>query len=160
MFWTWQSRHIYVTCKINKTISNLQRAFIPASRYVKIIKIRQYFPELWSQMYCHVFLWITVYIRFRELLPLTEFCQVKHSLCVQVLRSRILATLLHSNRALGVSQTLRRGTRKGSTEFSLLVCATGIGRAAITLGISPHSSFRTKWPLARWFILIQTRSHS
>jgi len=33
----------------------MQRAFIPVSRYVKIITIRQDVPELWSQMYCHVF---------------------------------------------------------------------------------------------------------
>ena len=28
----------------------------------KIIKIHQDFPELWSQMFCHLFLWFTVYI--------------------------------------------------------------------------------------------------
>jgi len=33
----------------------LQRAFIPVSSYVKDIKIHQDFPELWSQMCCHVF---------------------------------------------------------------------------------------------------------
>jgi len=47
--------------------------------------------------------------------PLTEFCQVQNSLCVKVLRSPILAALLHGTRAVGVSQTLRRGifTRQG-----------------------------------------------
>jgi len=34
----------------------LQSAFIPVSRYVKVVKIHQDFPELWSQMYCHVFM--------------------------------------------------------------------------------------------------------
>ena len=34
----------------------LQKAFIPVSRFVKDIKIHQDFPELWSQMCCHVFL--------------------------------------------------------------------------------------------------------
>jgi len=34
---------------------------------------------------------------------------VQNSLCVQVLRSSILAALLHGTRAVGVSQTLRRG---------------------------------------------------
>jgi len=53
------------------------------------------------------------YIHFRGLFPLTEFCQVQNSLCVQVLRSPILAALLHGTRAVGVSQTLRRGTRNG-----------------------------------------------
>ena len=33
----------------------LQRWFIPVSRYVKVIKIHQDFPELWSQMHCHLF---------------------------------------------------------------------------------------------------------
>jgi len=37
----------------------------------------------------------------------TEFCQVQHSLCVQVLRSPILAALLHGTLVVGVNQTLR-----------------------------------------------------
>ena len=37
--------------------------------------------------------------------PLMEFCHVQNSLCVQVLRSPILAALLHGTRAVGVSQT-------------------------------------------------------
>jgi len=41
--------------------------------------------------------------------PLTEFCQLLHSLCVQVLHSPILAALLHGTRAAAVSQTLWRG---------------------------------------------------
>jgi len=48
-------------------------------------------------------------------------CQVQNSLCVQVLRSPILAALLRGTRAVGVSQTVRRGTRNGITELSLLV---------------------------------------
>ena len=38
--------------------------------------------------------------------PLTDLCQVQNSLCVQVLRSPILAVLLHGTRAAAVSQTL------------------------------------------------------
>ena len=38
----------------------------------------------------------------------TEFCQVQNSLCVQVLRSPILAALLHDTRVVSGSQTLRR----------------------------------------------------
>jgi len=38
--------------------------------------------------------------------PITEFCQVKNSLCVQVLRFPILAALLHGTRVVGVRQTL------------------------------------------------------
>jgi len=46
---------MFTSCKINKQIAYMQRAFIPISRYVKIIKIHEDFPELRSQMYCHVF---------------------------------------------------------------------------------------------------------
>jgi len=47
---------------------------------------------------------------------------VQNSLCVQVLRSPILAALLHGTGAVGLIQTLRRGTRtkNGITELSLL----------------------------------------
>jgi len=58
-------------------------------------------------------------------LALTEFCQVQNALCVQVLRSPILAALLHRTRAVGVSQTLRCGTRNGMTELSLLIFNRG-----------------------------------
>jgi len=40
--------------------------------------------------------------------PVTEFCQEQNSLCVQVLRSPILAALLHGTRSVGGSETLRR----------------------------------------------------
>jgi len=50
-----------------------------------------------------------------------EFCQVQNSLCVQVLCSPILTALLHGTRAVGISQTLQRGTRNGITELLLLV---------------------------------------
>ena len=71
--------------------------------------------------------------------PLAEFLQVQNSLCVQVLRSPILAALLHGTRAAGFSPSLRHGTRNGITQ--LLQRAPHIfGSAAITLGIGPHSS--------------------
>jgi len=63
----------------------------------------------------------TLYVHFEGSCPLTEFCQVQNSLCVQVLHSRILAALLHDTRAAGVSQTLWHGTRNGITELSRLV---------------------------------------
>ena len=76
--------------------------------------------------------------------PVREFCQVQSSLCVQVLRSPILAALLHSTRVVGVSQTCRvvqgmelRNFR--SSSFST-EGAVYIPRAAITLGVGPHSS--------------------
>jgi len=83
----------------------------------------------------------TLYIHFRWLLSLREFCQVQNSLYVQVLRSPILATLVHGTRIVGVSQTLRRRTRNGITEVSQRAPPI-FGTAAITLGIGPHSSFK------------------
>jgi len=65
---------------------------------------------------------------------------VQNSLYVQVLRSPILAALLHGTPAAGVSQTLRRGTRNGITELSQTAPPT-FGWAAITMDIGPHSSF-------------------
>jgi len=62
--------------------------------------------------------WYTI-IHFGAPAHATEFCHVQNSFCVQVLRSPILAALLHGSRAVGVSQTLRRGTRKGITKLSL-----------------------------------------
>jgi len=55
---------------------------------------------------------------------------------VQVLRSPILAALLHGTPA-GASETLRRGTRNGITELSQTAPPI-FGRAAIALGIGPH----------------------
>jgi len=82
--------------------------------------------------------WYTIYI-FRGCCPLREFCQVRNSLCVQVLHFPILAALLHGTRAVGVSQTLRHGTRNAIKE--LFYRASPIfGMAAITLGIGPYSS--------------------
>ena len=82
----------------------------------------------------------TLYIHFWGLLPLMEFCQVQNSLCIQVLHSPILAALLHGTQAVGVSQSLQRGTRNGIRELLQRVPPI-FGRAAIALGISPHSSF-------------------
>jgi len=48
----------------------------------------------------------TVCIHFGGCCPLTEFCQVQNSLCVQVLHSAILSALLHVTGAVGISQTL------------------------------------------------------
>ena len=77
-------------------------------------------------------------IHFRGLLPLTEFCLVQNSLYVKVLRSPILAALLHGTPAAGVSQTLQCGTRNGITELSQRAPPI-LGWTAIMLGIGPHS---------------------
>jgi len=62
-----------------------------------------------------------LYIHFGAFCPLTELCQMQCSLCVQVLRSPVLAALLHGTGAGGVSQTLRHDTRNGIMELSLLI---------------------------------------
>jgi len=48
---------------------------------------------------------------------------VQNSLSIQVLHSPVLSVLLHGTQAVGISQTLQHGTRKGIMELSLLVCA-------------------------------------
>jgi len=46
--------------------------------------------------------------------PLTEFCPLQNSLCVQILRCPILAALMHSTQALGISQTLWRSAESAT----------------------------------------------
>jgi len=82
----------------------------------------------------------TLRIHFSGILPLTKFCPVHNSLYVQVLRSPILAALLHGTAAAGVSQTLRCRTRNRITELSQRALPI-FSRVAITLGIGPHSSY-------------------
>jgi len=85
-----------------------------------------------------------IYI-FGGFCPLTQFCQVQTSLCVQVLRSPILVSLQHGTRPAGVSQTLRRGARNGSNYGTFTDGVTYFGWAAITLDIGPHSSSINLW---------------
>ena len=79
----------------------------------------------------------TLYIHFWAIT--LEFCQLQNSLCIQVLHSPILAVLLHRTWAVCDSQALRRWTRKRITELSLATYARIFCRAAIALGIGPHS---------------------
>jgi len=79
-----------------------------------------------------------IYI-FGGFCPLAEFRHVQNSLCVQVLRSPILAALLHGTPAAvsaklsGVVQVMELGnSRRAPPVF---------GWTAIRLGIGPHSSF-------------------
>jgi len=77
-------------------------------------EVNQTFHDVWPSP-----AWAST-LHFRGSYTLTEFCQVQNSLCVQILRSPILTALMHGTRAVGVSQTLRRGTRNGIMELSLL----------------------------------------
>jgi len=83
--------------------------------------------------------WYTIYTFLGAFAPLVEFCSVQNSLCVHVLYSPILTALLHGTPAVGLSQTLRHGTRNGIMEVSQRAPPI-FGWAAITLGIGPYSS--------------------
>ena len=95
-------------------------------------------PETNKTARCLAVSWAGTHIHFGRCCPLAEFCQLQHSLCVQVLRS-ILASLLHGTRAAAVSQAWLRGTRNGITELSQREPLI-FGWAAIALGIGPHPS--------------------
>ena len=87
----------------------------------------------------------TLYIHFWGLLPPNGIFLGAKFTCVQVLRSPILAALLHDTRVVGVSQTLRRVQgmelrNLRSSSFST-EGATYTPTAAITLGIGRRSSF-------------------
>jgi len=82
---------------------------------------------------------LVYYIYIFGALALTDFCQAQRLLYIQVLRSDILAALLHGIRVAGASQTLCHGTRNGIMEL-LQMAPPIFGGAAITLGISSHSS--------------------
>jgi len=83
---------------------------------------------------------------FQGSCPLTEVFQVQNSLCIEVLCYPLLTALLRGTRAVGVSKTLRRGTRNGITEFSLLVIFNR-GRHLYCEGthhVGPHSTLCLK----------------
>ena len=89
----------------------------------------------------------TLYMHFGGCCPLTEFC-------VQVLRSLILAALLHGTPAASAIQTLCRGTRNGITELSQRALPI-FGWATITLGIGLHSSLLSIFfcPVVSFYLL-------
>ena len=74
----------------------------------------------------------TLCMQFGGCCPLTEFCQVQNSLCVQVLRSPICCQHYCTALEQWASAKLYGIQQRAPLLF---------GRAAITLGIGPHSSF-------------------
>jgi len=76
-----------------------------------------------------------IYILDRGLLPLTDFCQVKNSLCIQVLRSPGLYWQRYCTALEQWASAELCGVRQRAPPI--------FGRAAITLGIGSHSSFAT-----------------
>jgi len=100
------------------------------------LEANQTLHDLWSSPGLVHYIYIFGAFAPDRILPRAKFIL---RLCVQVLRSCILAALLHGTPAVGLSQTLRHGTRNGITELSQSVPPT-FGWAAITLGIGTHSS--------------------
>jgi len=91
----------------------------------------------------HVSWAVIIYIHFRGLFPLTEFCHVQNSLCVPSLAFSYIGSVTVRHSSSGVSQTLWHGTRNGITELSQRAPHI-FGWAAITLGIGPHSTLCLK----------------
>jgi len=116
----------------------ISTGFVSCLHYCSDVTHRR--PTKLCTMFGHLLGWYTMYTLSGAIAPLMEFCPVQNSLHVQVLRIHIMAALLHCTPAAGVSQTLRRGTRKGITELSQRAQHI-FGWAAITLGIGPHSSY-------------------
>ena len=81
--------------------------------------------------------WYTIYTFSGALAPWRNLARCKIHFLSQVLRSPILATLLHGTRAVGVSQNLRRATRNGIAELSQRAPPI-FNRAAITYWASAH----------------------
>ena len=71
--------------------------------------------------------------------PVTELCHVQNSLCVQVLRSHILAALLHGTRAVGVNETAPSYKEWNYGTFAQ--GATYIRLGGHHVGLGPHSRF-------------------
>jgi len=84
---------------------------------------------------------------------LVEFCHVQNSLCVQVLRSPVLAESLHDTPAADISQTLQCGTRNGIRELSQRVPPI-FAWAAISLGIGQHFGLFKKLKLGNDNLLV------
>jgi len=80
--------------------------------------------------------WCTIYIHFRELLPLSGILPGAKF----TLRPSLVFSYIGGITAVGVSQTLQHGTRKGIMELLLLVCTTCIRHGSHHVGIGPHSS--------------------
>jgi len=91
-----------------------------------------------------------LYIHFSE-------CTGQNSLYVQVLRSLILAVLLHGTPAAGVSQTLRRGTTNGITELCRGRHLYSAGRPS--LWASAHILVSTNLPFYRCRYGLCNHSH-
>jgi len=74
-YWRFVSLFWYIACNCLYTVNQMKwtflscvyRTFLPAYCSAKIIRIHQDFPELWSQMYCHLFMVHSVAVKSRRL---------------------------------------------------------------------------------------------
>jgi len=80
--------------------------------------------------------------------PLTELCQLKNSLCAQLLRSPKLAPLLYSTRALSSAKVYSVVQRMELRNFQR--APPTFDRAIIGLGIGLHSSFNFNTPFVTY----------
>jgi len=125
-----------ICCRVWGTPANFNRFHVLAwlLHQRRSMEVNQTLHDVWLSsvlVYC-------IYV-LEGSCPLTEFCQLQNSLCVQLLRSPVLALLLHGTRIVGISQSLRCGTRNGITELSQRAPPIVV-RVAITLGIGRYSS--------------------
>jgi len=108
-------------------------------RFIYCTDIAQRRSTILCTVFGRLLCYSTLYTHFGGSWPLTGFFQVQNSLCVQVLALSYIGSITAWHRAVGVSQTLRRGTRNAIKELSQRAPPI-FGRSAITLGIGPHSS--------------------
>jgi len=141
-------KNIYKMCKFPKEY--IDAIFIQIDQHLKkLLPKYKGVPILWNTVYSvsaqetakhrAKFGWppvsdVYMYIHFRALL----LDRILHS-PIFTLRPSLAFAYIGSVIAWGVSQTLRRGTRNGIMELSQRAPPI-FGRAAITLGIGPHSS--------------------
>jgi len=78
--------------------------------------------------------------------PLTEFCHLQNSLCIHILRSPVLAALLHGTRAVCVSQTaaFNRGCHLYSARRPSPLASAHIVVLFVLLTSFCHSKFSCK----------------
>jgi len=107
------------------------------------IKIRWFFTKLLTKI-SWLLLWLTVCTFSGAVCPLTEFCKVQNLLCVQVLRSSILAALLHGTPVVSVSQTLRHWAA-GATYIRQVGHHVGHGLTFYTVSQKKFSPFNCLW---------------
>ena len=69
----------------------------------RLTEVKQTLHDVWPSPGLVHYIYI-----FAGSCPLAECYQVQNSLCVEVLGSAVLASLLHSTQVVGVNQTLRR----------------------------------------------------